>query len=189
MQNVNPSFQGVNMTGIYYVLTVLPIWATAAILLGMLAVLIVGRDILEGKPYNVAYSSAIGDVGLVMGVLIAATTLQRGGVFIPQFLEDGALHVFVFLWTVIVGMIVCRKTIDSRDGQAMDVFHDVVIAPTFAFLSFFLVPIVYYNGSTSEKMGLAFFVMLWATLVAFDVRHKRMNQREWLKNHGVKLRK
>lgn len=78
--------------GIIYILNTLPIWAIAVILFAITMVpILIGRDILEGMPYNVAYSAVIGDVFLMIGVLIAATILQRGA-HIPQQLQDGYIH-------------------------------------------------------------------------------------------------
>ncbi|MFZ1019523.1 MAG: hypothetical protein WAN61_00830 [Minisyncoccia bacterium] len=177
------------MHGVYYVLATLPIWATAAILFTItMAAILVGRDIFEGLPYNVAYSAVIGDAGLVIGILIAATILQRGGTYIPQTLQSGTMQFFLLVCCFVLGITACSLTLGSRSGQLMDIYHDVVIAPMILFLAVTLVPVIYYNGNETEKTALLCFVVLWAGLVAFDIKYKRMDQRSWLQNHGVTLK-
>lgn len=68
--------------GGYYILASLPIWASAGLLYAItLGAILVGRDVLEGLPYNVAYSAFIGEAGLMIGVLVAATVLKRDGIY------------------------------------------------------------------------------------------------------------
>lgn len=108
------------MHGIYAILATFPIWATAAILFTVtMATILVGRDVFEGLPYNVAYSAVIGDAGLVIGVL-GATILQRGGTYIPSWLQVGEYQGLVASGGVVVCSIICRLTINSRSGQAVD---------------------------------------------------------------------
>jgi hypothetical protein len=172
--------------GSYYVLTALPVWATAAIMFAItLAAILVGRDILEGLPYNVAYSAALGDAGLVIGVLIAATILQRGGANIPNWLQSGTTHILILLASFALGLLVCVLTLSSRSGQVMDIYHDVVVAPIILYLAVTLVPVIYLSGTKMEKTAVLCFVLLWAGLVSFDIKHDRINQRTWIANHGI----
>jgi hypothetical protein len=174
------------LTGSIYVLSVLPIWAIVAILFAvMMLSIFVGRDILEGFPYNVSYSAVIGDAGLIICILIAATILQRGGVDIPQRLQDGETHAMIFFSCVWLGMAICAFTLESRSGQAMDIYHDIIVAPLFLYLAITLVPIIYLNGTKVEIAAVVCFVLLWAALVSFDIKYERLNQRQWLQNHCI----
>jgi len=178
------------LIGSHYILSVLPIWATAAILFTItLAAILVGRDYFEGLPYNVAYSAVIGDAGLVIGVLIAATILQRGEPYVPEWLQSGTVHGVILLASVVLSVTICVLTLGSRSGQVMDIYHDVVIAPLILYFAITLVPVIYYNGTKAEKTALLCFIVLWAALVAFDIKYERMDQRTWLSLHGVTLTK
>ena len=177
------------ITGSIYVLSIMPIWAIVAIFYAVTMLpILVGRDILEGIPYNVSYSAVIGDAGLVISVLIAATILQRGGADIPQRLQDGATHAMIFFACVGLGMVICAFTLSSRSGQTMDIYHDIVVAPLFLYLAITLVPIIYFNGTKTEIAAVVVFVLIWAALVGFDIKYKRLDQRPWLQNHGVTLK-
>jgi hypothetical protein len=177
-----------HLAGSLYVLAKLPIWATAAIFAAIGLAILVGRDIFEGLPYNVAYSAAIGDVALTIGVLIAATILQRGGVRIPELLQKGEIHIMIAAASFGLGTIVCSATLNSRSGKAMDVFHDLVIAPLFLYLAVTLMPIILINGRKTEIIATTCSVLLWLGLVGFDAKYNRLNQRQWLQNHDVVLK-
>ena len=160
----------------------------------------VGRDIFEGLPYNVAYSSAVGDMGLAVIVLVAAVILQRnarcifqhaGFSFMPATVwpHRRKPHFLIFISSILLGVIVSFLTIHSRSGQVMDVYHDIVIAPLFLYLAVTLLPVIFMNGTKIEKRATICLILLWAGLVGFDIKYQRMNQRQWLQNHGVVLLK
>ncbi len=179
-----------NFVGGIYVLSALPIWATAAIIFAItLTVIFIGREILEGIPYNIAYSAVIGDVGLTIGVLIGATILHREGVHIPQWLQNIFIHLTILLGSVLFGIIICESTLDSRSGQVMDIYHDVIIAPLLLYLAITLLPIIFINSTRVEIISTLCFILLWIALVVFDIRYGRINQRRWLQSHGVTLKK
>ena len=177
------------LVGSYYILMALPLWATAAILEAVLLMIFVGRDIFEGLPYNIAYSSLIGDIGLMLAVLIGATILKRGEVKMSEWMQSKTAHILVLLLSVLLGIIVSVLTLSSRAGQIMDIYHDVIIAPLFLYLAVTLLPVIFKKGKKAEITAVLCFVLLWASLVVFDIEHGRMYQREWLQNHGVILLK
>lgn len=178
-----------NLVGSIYVLYVLPVWATAAILYATLALtILVGRNVFEGIPYQVSYSAMIGDIGLITCVLIAATILQRGGAYIPQLLQSGTCQIATLLLCVALGLIACMLTLGSRSGQVMDIYHDVVVAPLFLYLAITLAPAIYTNGTKVEITAVICFVLLWLALVGFDIKYGRLHQYLWLKSHGVTLK-
>jgi hypothetical protein len=179
-----------NYVGIYYVLYTLPVWAIAGILfLITLVAILVGRDILEGLPYNVSYSAVIGDAGLIIGVLITATILQRGGAYIPSWFLNEKMHINIIGLCFLLGLFICFLTLGLRSGQLMDIYHDVIIAPLILYFAITLVPVIYYNGTNIEKWAVIGFIFLWLALVVFDIKYKRMDQRSWLQNHGVTFQK
>lgn len=174
--------------GIYSVLTKLPIWATAIILYTMsLGVIYIGRDYFEGLPYQVAYSAQFGDMFLFGAILIANGILQRKYAFIPRLLNNGHTQWVLFLFCVMIGIIISAATLDTRSGQEMDVYHDVVIAPFILYCAITLLPVIFFRGKGLEVISTFCFIAIWAGLVAFDVHHDRINQRHWLTTHGVTL--
>ena len=177
-------FKTKNLPGVYCVLALLPIWETAAILFVMtqLAIL-VGRDIFEGLPYQVAYSAAVGDAGFVVSVLIAATILQRCQYVAVWWPRTGKAQTLVLYASVVIGTVASMLTISSRSGRTMDIYHDVVVVPLFLYLAITLLPVIFKNGKRVEIVATLCCILLWAILVVFDVMHDRMNQREWLGNH------
>jgi hypothetical protein len=95
----------------------------------------------------------------------------------------------ILLASVVLSVTICVLTLGSRSGQVMDIYHDVVIAPLILYFAITLVPVIYYNGTKAEKTALLCFIVLWAALVAFDIKYERMDQRTWLSLHGVTLTK
>lgn len=119
------------LVGIYWVLAELPIWVTAGVLFVITQlVILIGRDLLEGIPYQVAYSAIVGE-GLCFTamILIAATILQRGGIYIPQFLRCPSMDIILLLGSIFVGMVICILTLRERSGNLVDIYHDLVVMP------------------------------------------------------------
>ncbi|KKU81259.1 MAG: hypothetical protein UY07_C0022G0024 [Parcubacteria group bacterium GW2011_GWA1_47_8] len=178
-----------NLIGDYYVLANLPIWATAMFLFfGTLGVIHVGRDYFEGLPYQVSYSAQFGDAMLFGAVLIAVGILHRGGSVVPEWLQSNNAHVAILVTCFAFGVIVSILTIKGRSGKAMDVYHDVIIAPLILYLAITLLPLIWLNGTKTEMVSTTWFIIIWGLLVIFDIKANRMNQRRWLENHGVVLR-
>jgi hypothetical protein len=178
------------LIGSHYILSVLPIWVTALILFTVTQLaMLVGRDVLEGLPYQVSCSAMIGDAGFVVIVLIAAEIFHYRGLRLLIWPSPSTLrgHVTIIIISVMLGITVSVFTLESRSGQAMDVYHDVVIAPMFVYLACTLLPIIWHNGTKLEKRVTVLLILLWVGLVGFDVKYQRMNQRQWLQNHGVTL--
>ncbi len=167
--------------GVYHILSVLPIWTTVSIFATIFLTVFVGRDILEGIPYNVAYSSLAGDVALMVAVLIAADILQRNaGRRMRGWHQNGKVHRIILLSSMMLGMVVCVVTLSSRSGQLMDVYHDIIIAPLFLYLAVTLLPLIFGDGNRMEKRATILLILLWAGLVGFDIKYDRLNQRQWL---------
>lgn len=173
------------MCGIYGLLAEMPILATAAVLLSIVSLaLLVLRDIFEGMPYNVAYSSAIGDVALIFGILIAVTILKRGPSF-PFMMTADAQSLLAMVFPVCVIFSIVTAINGTRSHQVADFWHDFIIAPTLIFLVTALAPIIWTNGTRIEGLVALGCLLLWVALVIFDIQTGRMDQRKWLTNHGV----
>jgi len=170
--------------GSYLALSVLPMWATVAIFVALLLAIPVGRDITEGMMYNISYSSAVGDFGLMVAVLIAVTILKRGVTKFPRWLQSGRVQFFLALVSFTLGTVACITTIASRQGQVMDVYHDIVVAPLFLYLAITLLPIVFRDGTKVELSVAVFCILSWALLGWFDANHQLLNQRQWLAHHA-----
>lgn len=178
------------MVGIYWFLANCPIWATAMILyFSTLGVIHVGRDYFEGIPYQVAYSAQFGDTLLFGAVLIAATILQqRDGADIPLWFQGLGTQILVLGGCFLLGFVVCIVTLKTRSGQKMDMFHDIAMGPVILFLAITLLPVIWNNGTVVEISATAGFILVWAGLTVFDIKHERMDQRKWLQSHGVTLK-
>lgn len=175
------------LSGIYYLLSVLPVWAIAAILVAMLKMIVFGRDTKEGHPYDVARSSYLGEYGLAIAILICVTILQQnGGASIPSWLQNKVFQYLSLYASVAVGALVSFYTIPSRSGRLMDIYHDVIVSPVLFFLLFILMPVI-RNGTVMEKMSVLFFIVLWLWTVVFDYTHDRINQRRWIQRNRLYL--
>jgi len=174
------------MTGIYAFLAWCPLWALALILYAMTDCAIhVLRDWREGLGYQVAYSAKIGDAGLIVVVLIAATILKRGNLTLPGWLMNETTQFWILFTGMVIGLAVSAATMKSRSGQLADRYHDMVIAPFILFFAITLVPVIYLGGTMTEKISTACLILLWVVLVIYDIKTERMNQRRWLEMHGV----
>jgi hypothetical protein len=172
----------IRFVGSHQALLVLPIWATAAILYVVtIGVLYILRDRFEGLPYNVAYSSQVGDMFLICVVLIACTILQRGGEYPPAWMLSTDYHSLAAVVGVSIGITWWRI---ERPPHWGDIYHHLVVAPLFAYLAITLLPVIFKNGTREEVFATLGFALLWARLVVFDAKYKRLNQREWLLRHG-----
>jgi hypothetical protein len=178
-----------NFVGIHAFLAWCPIWLTALVLYAITdCVIHILRDWREGFGYQVAYSAKIGDTGLVGCVLIAATILKRGDLVLPTWLMSPSIQPLILFACLVLGVVVCVKTLGSRSGQAGDIYHDVFIVPLILFFAITLLPVIYLGGTTFEQIAAVCLILLWATLVVFDFKACRMNQRAWLKGHGIRMR-
>ena len=177
--------------GIYHVLSVSPIWATFVILFGLFSAIFIGRDFLEGLPYQVAYSASIGEgLCFIAMVLIVVTILQRGRwdyIRIPKWLQNNITHGEILLMSMAICTIVSVLTIESRLGDWMDAYHDLVVAPLILYFGVTLLPVIKSNGTPAEKKATCFFIALWIGCFIFDLAFGRINQFTWLLNHGVTL--
>src|ERR1035438_10568849 len=96
--------------GSHYVLSRLPIWASALLFLGVtLGVIYVARDAFEGLPYQVAYSAQFGDSALAGAVLIGATVLRRHDP-LPWQITSGYFHLLAAIVSVGFGIIDRKST-------------------------------------------------------------------------------
>lgn len=169
--------------GVYWALSISPIWVIAMFLYGMSSVIYVARDIFEGMPYQVAYSAQIGDAALFCVVLLAAGILQRGIVRIPYVLRWQTTQVGIFVASFCLGAVACITTLASRSGQGADIYHDLWVAPLIMYFAATLLPIIFLNGTRVEKVATVCSIFLWAGLVFYDIDHNRINQRQWLVDH------
>ncbi len=176
-----------HLNGIYWLLANVPAWATTLVLsTGTLTALFVGRHRLERMPYQVSYSAQIGEgVFFVVIVLIAEGILARGGT-VPDWLYDldGDAHIALMVVCMCLGLLVFAATLKSRSGQAMDIYHDVVIGPAIAYCAFTLLPLISTSGTDLEWGVTVALTSLWVGLVFYDIWAKLLNQRAWLIEHG-----
>ncbi len=166
-----------NLVGSHWVLATLPIWATAFILyMVTIGVIFVIRDRCEGLFYNTSYSAMIGDGALIVAALMAAEILKRGGVSMPEWLQNQRYHAGAGLAGLMLGVI--WLTLD-RPEQWGDRYHHAIIAPVLLYLVITLLPVIFRNGSKNEKLATVFLVAVWVVLVVYDKKTKRLDQRNY----------
>ena len=173
-----------NLHGVYGVLVILPIWATALILyIVTQGVLFILRDRREGLYYNTSYSAILGDGALIVVVLMAAEILQRGGTSLPTWGQSGHFHLLAIIAAIFVGVFWFMVDVPEQWG---DRYHHLVIAPLLCYLGITLIPMVYLNGSNFEVVATACLILLWAGLVVYDAKTHRLDQRNY-RNLGMHL--
>ena len=176
--------------GGYWVLTVLPIWVTALTLYSIkLGAIFILRDRYEGLYYQVSYSAQLGDGALIAMVLMAAGILQRGGLFPPSgWFHIGALALGAVIgvgWWLIDALDGLHLPIDQQVRHEMqwgDVYHHLVIAPLLVYLFVTLLPVIYKNGTSVEKIATVCMILFWVSLCIYDARNGRLDQRNY---HGL----
>ena len=164
-----------NQFGSHYVITALPIWATAVILyMVTIGVIFLIRDRCEGLFYNTSYSAMLGDGALCVVVIMAAEILKRGplvelamGKWFHLLAGFVAIFLGLFWWYV------------DRPEQWADVYHHLVIAPTLFYLAATLLPVIYYGGTRLEIVAIISCIALWAILVVYDDKTLRLGQRDY----------
>lgn len=177
-----------NLRGGYVVLASLPIWATITIFyLLTLFVVDAGREIFEGFSYNVSFAAKYADVGLLVCIIIGATILKRGPVLAGWMstvnfqIICGAIVMLICL-AMICSEVVMFKNSVSR--QLVDIYHNIIIMPLFVYLLLILIPVIYTQGTCTEKAATVIFLLLWVGLMIYDIKDGRLNQREWLVKKG-----
>jgi hypothetical protein len=171
------------LVGSHYLLSALPIWASALIMYGItVGAIYVARDFFEGLPYQVSYSAQFGDTALAGAVLIAATVLQRGSP-LPWRLASEYFHVLAGVVSVSFGILWWSR---DRPRHLGDIYHHLFVAPLILYLAITLLPVILSNGTRVERLAVFCLALVWAALVRFDLKHNRLNQRQWLESHGIR---
>ena len=179
-----------NFIGGYKPLVEKEVFEISAALLSILSLMPLGRSMLEGFPYNICFSTIIGDpVGLVTAVLVVVTVLQRdcGQIRLPrrlmEGLQRGSVHWVLALLSLFVGVACHFATSTSRVVTLMDLYHDLWIIPLFSYLGFILFPIIIFNGKKKEKAIFAGCIFLWLMLAIFDGNNTLMHQYQWCQHN------
>ncbi len=167
-----------NLHGSYYILTALPIWATALILyMATQGVLFILRDRYEGLYYNTSYSAVLGDGALVVVGLMAAEILQRGA-SLPWFVQGWDYHQVAGSLGALIGIIWLAHDCPKQWG---DRYHHAFIAPLLCYLGLTLLPVIFWNGTWMEIAATIILILLWAVLVVYDAKTNRLDQRNYRK--------
>lgn len=164
-------------------LAVMPIWFTFAVVFFLcIGILPLGRRYFEGFPYNIALSSAYGDVALIVCVMIGTTVLQRAGA--PEWLHRYQLAIGV----VSVGVGIFDATVIAggfRKNTVIDNYHNVVVVPLLLYLVLFTeLPIVFDRGKLAEFSGFLICGGIWVATLVYDWTEGRLQQTKWLQEQG-----
>ena len=175
----------ITFTGSHKILRALRASDTAAITFFItLGAMFVGRHFFEGVPYQISYSAMIGDTaGFIYILLRAQEILRRPEIHIPDWLQRNDVHIVTLGVSFLLGVIVCLLSLQARQGQVMDAYHDIVIAPMFLYLAITLIPVILYNGTRREMFEVGFYACLWLLLAILDWETGMIAQRVWLAGH------
>jgi hypothetical protein len=173
--------------GVYRFMAEYPVWAVPTAMFSFaLAPILVLRAVFEGLPYQVSYAALFGDPGLVIAFMIVATIFRENRVTrIPTRLQKGLVHLYVYGGCLLFAALVSLSTMQSRSGQLGDLWHDFIVAPIFLYMGITMAPIIWYNGTKTEKRTIWSFVGLLVALCVLDLILRDLNQRWWLVNHGL----
>ena len=175
-----------HMSGSYALLKALPLGLTAAVLFFLcIGILHIGRERSEGLPYNVAWSSEIGDAFIICYVLTGIVILQRPGTVLGDF---QALFQF---WAAVLGITsaLAAQAMAVRGlaqgPRLMDTYHNFVIVPLLVFLVILFLPVIWFFGTRMERQTACGLVFVWVALILYDAMNGRLDQRSWLMANGV----
>ena len=169
------------MNGIYRLLNASPLWLTFAVLYFLcIGILHIGRWAFEGHAYNTSLASEYGDVALITVVLIGVTAMSR------QSHITGVLGVLDFQVTL-VGMCLIAGLASNfylNATEVMDIYHNIFVLPLLAYLILTTVPVIFKYGTALEKTATVISIAVWTLPGLVDILTGRLDQRQWLHNHG-----
>ncbi len=146
-----------------------------------IGILPLGRNIFEGKPYNISMASAYGDLAIIAGVLISADIANRN----PQAMlraMDVWEELFWALALLAAGFVWNKFTAGPKGQTKMDAYHNMFILPGILWLAgLHSVPIIRRFGSQMEQDGAIFCALVWLATFLYDAKTGRLNQTKWLK--------
>lgn len=175
------------LLGGQWILAVSPVWLLAFVLpLLCVGIIYIGREHYEGFPYNVCYSSSVGDLALGAIVCIQATIVQQHPLM-KQFWLGGFYNTSCFVLAVLLGVVWQTNSLRTSPWNpkvtAMDTYHNVFVAPLLLFLLASGAPFL-FRASTHKQFSWAMvFLAVWLVALAFDAWTDRLDQRKWLKRH------
>jgi hypothetical protein len=171
----------VHLTGIYWLMAQVPVWATALILLTLcINILFPGRDKFEGLAYNISYASQIGDASLITCILISATVLQRMQA-VPEMVHSSYFQTSIITLSIAWPIAwIYLALFRSRQDTVMDKYHHLVIVPLLAYPFLALLPVTCYYGSSFELISFWLLFSSWVILVIYDGRTGRLQQTKYV---------
>ena len=165
--------------GHYFLSLLHPFWLYMLFFFGGYLLLMGGRWVFEGRPYNVARSADVGDFALTAFVTLAANVIQRPSFHPASWMESGAFH-----WIVVcTSILVIIYFLLQKPRYTMDVFHAVILAPLLFYFIVITAPIYWCYASWTEKIIGLFLLLIWVALVIYDTKADRMDQRRWIARH------
>ena len=175
------------MEGIYNFLSFLsrrPMWEISTILLVLVVVVIpLGRLIFQGKWFQVSFSAFPGEACLA-GVLLIAVEILHKVSYTPMLFNHRVwLQWVVYISSVLLGVMVFAFTMDEREAEIMDFYHDIVVAPLFLSGAILLLPVIWFNGSQNQLSMTIFLISCWIVALLVDIDEGRLNQPQWLREH------
>ena len=177
-----------NKPGIYRILTYWHPVATIGTIFFITYVPIqIFRAIFEGMAYQVAYSALLGYPSIVLALLVPTTMFREDRVTkIPKWLQDGYVHLEIYLGALLLCLAFCTIAGNSRSHQLGDRWNDLVVSPIFLYLCV-LAPVMWNkkNGDKWERWVFWVLVLSLPVFFVIDLLLKTLNQRWWLVNVGL----
>lgn len=164
--------------GSHYFLNAYPIYVYVLIYVFFYSLLWLGRWKFEGRGYDVAYSSKFGDIFLAAFVIIAACTIRQPDFQPSNWMESKIFHLSIAGFSIVASVIYFLFT---RPKRVMDIWHALFVVPIFLYLIITTIP-VYLQCVDDDGSNLFGFIPLfvWLTLVIYDIKKDRMDQRTWI---------
>jgi hypothetical protein len=175
------------MVGSHYVLSIIPGLALFVLLYGgPMAFLYFGRKLLEKRDYNVSFSSRYGTLALILGIIIAASTLKHERIEVT-WLASRTYHMLCLGVAAMAGLVALVFDLTQKRkgrGLIIDVINSGVIVPLFAYLVLTALPITFTQGNRDDVALTGISVTIWLALFVYDVVDGRIHQRDWIAEHG-----
>ena len=150
----------------------------------------IGREFFEELYYNVSLSSQIGDRALIAYILIASDVLKKQQIR-SNWIESKIFHIFCIVLSIGVGITIEGRSLVQlgKIGEIMDAYHGSVVVSIFLYFILTTTPVIFVYGTKTQKVAAVFLLLTWLGTLAIDLFTGRLQQREWLQQHGVQFRR
>jgi hypothetical protein len=138
------------------------------------------RYAYEGRAYDVALSSKIGDICLAGFICIGAYIIKQPQFDPPTWMEGLWFQFGMALFSILCGILCLILIKPEYEG---DMYHAIWVIPFFIYFLCITSPVLYLYGNMWQKVLGISFVFVWLLLVIYDIQTGRMEQRKYIARH------